>query len=124
MESITYTTEKAPAPAGPYSQAKQRGNILALAGQVGIDPHSGALAESFEDQATVAFSNLGAVLAEAGASMADVVMLRVYLTDTADFTAMNTIFAEFVPEPLPARTTIYTGLPEGMRIEIDGLAVV
>lgn len=124
MESITYLTEKAPSPAGPYSQAKQRGRILALAGQVGVDPRSGVLAEGFEDQAAMAFSNLGAVLTEAGASFDDVVMLRVYLTDTADFHAMNTIFAEFVPEPLPARTTIYVGLPEGMRIEIDALAVV
>lgn len=124
MKSTTYTTDAAPAPAGPYSQAVKRGNILALAGQVGIDPDSNTLAEGVEAQAKIALTNLGAVLAEAGASFEDLVMLRVYLTDTAHFQAMNTALAEFVPSAMPARTTVYVGLPEGMLIEVDALAVV
>jgi reactive intermediate/imine deaminase len=124
MKSTSYVTERAPRPAGPYSQAVKRGNILALAGQVGIDPRTSELVEGIEAQARVALTNLGSVLAEAGASFDDLVMLRVYLTDTDDFSAMNAVLAEFVPETMPARTTVYVGLPAGMLIEIDALAVV
>ncbi|MDA1362151.1 Rid family detoxifying hydrolase [Glycomyces luteolus] len=124
MKSINYATDLAPTPAGPYAQAKQRGNLLAVAGQIGVDPANGRLADGFKAQADMALRNLGAVLAEAGASFEDVLMFRVYLTNTADFAAMNAVFAEFAPKSLPARTTVYVGLPEGIHIEVDALAVL
>ena len=80
------------------------------------------------DQTRLTLQNVCRVLEAAGASFADVVMLRVYLTDRADFGSMNTAFEEFVArggaEAGPARTTVIVGLPfEGMRVEIDALAV-
>jgi 2-iminobutanoate/2-iminopropanoate deaminase len=68
--------------------------------------------------------NVNTVLAAAGASMDDVIMLRVYLTDVAHFGEMNQAYGEFVSEPFPARTTVYVGLPAGLLVEIDALAVL
>jgi len=51
-------------------------------------------------------------------------MMRVYLTDVADFPAMNEVYSAFVDAPFPARTTVYVGLPAGMLVEIDALAVL
>jgi enamine deaminase RidA (YjgF/YER057c/UK114 family) len=65
-----------------------------------------------------------AVLAAGGAGMDDVVMLRVYLTDPAHFAEMNAAYAEFLTEPMPARTTVYVGLPSGILVEIDAMAVL
>lgn len=124
MPSTGYSTGAAPAPAGPYSQGVRRGNVLALAGQVGVDPATGQLADGIGAQTRQALTNLGAVLREAGASFADVVMLRVYLTDPDHFATMNQVYSEFVVAPFPGRTTVYVGLPPGMLVEIDGLAVV
>lgn len=125
MESTVYTSKAAPAPGGPYNHAIRRGPVLALAGQVGIDPETGSLVEGgVAEQTRRALENLKAVLAEAGASFADVIMARVYLTDVAHFAEMNEVYAEVVGEPYPCRTTVYVGLPAGMLVEIDALAVV
>jgi len=125
MASQTFTSSAAPKPAGPYSHAVKRGNILALSGQVGIDPATGALVPGgIAEQTRQALRNLQAVLAEAGASFADVVMTRVYLTDVAHFEEMNNVYTEMVGVPLPCRTTVFVGLGPGMLVEIDLLAVV
>ncbi|GAA2304970.1 RidA family protein [Glycomyces scopariae] len=124
MQSLVYGTDLAPQPAGPYSQAKRRGGILAVSGQIGLDPQTGALADGFESQARLALSNLNAILSEAGGTMEDVVMLRVYLTCIGDFESLNRILAELAPIAMPARTTVYVSLPPGMHVEIDALAVV
>jgi 2-iminobutanoate/2-iminopropanoate deaminase len=124
MPSTGYSTSAAPAPAGPYSQGVRRGNVLALAGQAGFDPVTGQLVDGVAAQTRQALTNLAAVLREAGASFADVVMMRVYLTDPDHFAAMNEVYSEFVTAPFPGRTTVYVGLPAGMLVEIDGLAVL
>lgn len=125
MAKTAITTTQAPAPAAAYSQAVRKGNILQLAGQVGKDPATGALAgDDVQSQARQVFANLTAVLEAAGASVHDVVMMRVYLTDPAQFAAFNEVYAEFVSEPFPARTTVYVGLPVGLLVEIDALAVL
>jgi enamine deaminase RidA (YjgF/YER057c/UK114 family) len=64
------------------------------------------------------------VLEASGASMDDVVTMRVFLTDTAQFGEMNEVYAEAFRAPYPARTTVYVGLPDGLLVEIDALAVV
>jgi 2-iminobutanoate/2-iminopropanoate deaminase len=63
-------------------------------------------------------------LPEAGSSFADVVMLRVHLTEEGHFREMNTTLEKFLSEPYPARTTVYVGLPPDMLVEIDALAVI
>jgi reactive intermediate/imine deaminase len=124
MESIVISSEKALSPVGPHSQAVRRGNILAIGGQVGTDPHSGILCEGIHEQLRQAMTNIQELLKEAGSSFADVVMLHVYLTEQGHFREMNEILNEFLTEPYPARTTVYAELPPGMLVEVDALAVV
>jgi 2-iminobutanoate/2-iminopropanoate deaminase len=109
----------------PLSPGIRKGNILQVAGQVGVDPAAGDLAgTTVAEQTRQVLRNVEAVLAAAGASFTDVVMLRVYLTDTAHFAELNETYAELVPRPYPARTTVYVGLPPGLLVEIDALAVL
>lgn len=124
MDSMVISSERALPPVGPHSQAIRRGNILAIGGQVGTDPHSGILCEGIDEQLRQAMTNIQEILKEAGSSFADVVMLHVYLTEEGHFREMNNVFGKFLVEPYPARTTVYTELPPGMLVEIDALAVV
>lgn len=109
---------------GPYSHAIDTGSLVLLSGQTPLDPATGALVEgSIGDQARQCLANLGAVLAAAGLGFDDVVKCNVYLTDMADFAAMNEVYAEHFSEPFPARTTVaVAGLPLGARIEIELVA--
>jgi 2-iminobutanoate/2-iminopropanoate deaminase len=124
MESIVISSEKALPPVGPHSQAIRRGNILAVGGQVGTDPHSGILCDGIHEQLRQAMTNVQELLKEAGSSFADVVMLHVYLTEHGHFREMNQVLSEFLAEPFPARTTAYVQLPPDMLVEVDALAVL
>ena len=79
--------------------------------------------DTIQEQTRVALGNIAAVLASAGASLADVVRCGVFLADMADFRGMNDVYAEFFPDPLPARTTVGATLP-GILVEIDCVAVL
>ncbi|NIH84137.1 RidA family protein [Amycolatopsis granulosa] len=125
MAKVAITTEKAPKPAANYSPAVRKGPILQLAGQVPFDPETGEIVGStIAEQTRQVFANLEAVLTEAGSGWQDVVMVRAYLTDTAHFGEFNEVYNELMREPYPARTTVYVGLPKGVLVEIDLLAVV
>jgi reactive intermediate/imine deaminase len=125
MESTVYKTKSAPNPVGPYSQAVRRGNVLAVSGQVGLDPATGKLVEGgIVEQTRQVLTNLEAILESAGASFADVVTARIYLTDVADFAPMNEVYGKYLSEPFPCRTAVFVGLPTGMQIEVDVLAVL
>ena len=124
MESIVISSENALPPVGPHSQAIRRGNILAVGGQVGTDPHSGILCDGIHEQLRQAMTNVKELLEEAGSSFADVVTLHVYLTEHGHFREMNQVFSEFLAEPFPARTTAYVQLPPDMLVEVDALAVL
>jgi 2-iminobutanoate/2-iminopropanoate deaminase len=124
-DKIAIRTSKAPAAVASYSQAVRKGDILQIAGQGPGDPETGEfVGTTVAEQTRRTLENVQAILEEAGASFDDVVMLRVYLTRREDFAEMNAVYAEFVGEPYPARTTIFVGLIEGMLVEIDALAVV
>ncbi len=119
-------TNTAPGAIGPYSQGVRSGTHIFLSGQIPIDPASGEVVrESIEAETTQVLKNLSAVLAGAGATIADVVKTTVFLADLADFDAMNGIYAKFFQEPYPARSTIeVSALPKGVRVEIDAIAVI
>jgi 2-iminobutanoate/2-iminopropanoate deaminase len=118
-------TAEAPAPAGPYSQSVRIGSIVAAAGQGGADPATGELVgPGVAEQARQALANIAAVLAACGASLDDVIRVGVFLTDTQDFAALNDVYRSVFSEPHPARTTVYVGLPDGMKVEVDAIAVV
>ncbi|GAA1583706.1 MULTISPECIES: RidA family protein [Kribbella] len=126
------STTDAPPPMPVFSQGVRKGNILQVSGQGSVDPASGdfVFAGDVKGQTTRVLQNIEAILKAGGASMDDVVMLRVYLTQREDFGAMNEAYAEFVSTRtpsgvLPSRTTVFTGLPlPDMLVEIDALAVL
>lgn len=113
-----------PPPAGPYSQVAAIGSLVATTGQVGVDPTTGViLTDDFTLQVRQAFANLKVALRAAACSIDDVLRVGVYLTSPANFQQMNSVYGEFFSAPFPARTTLYVGLPVGMLIEVDALAV-
>lgn len=114
----------APAALGPYSHAVLSGDTLYTSGQIGLIPATGALAgESIEAQAEQVFQNLEAVLAAAGMTFANVVKTTVFLTDLADFAAMNAIYATKFPKDPPARSCVQVAkLPAGARMEMELIA--
>lgn len=124
MKNVIATTE-APAAVGPYSQAVAAGRTLFCAGQIPLDPATGALVEGdIRAQAQRVLENLGGVLRANGMSFADVVKTTVFLVDLAEFAAMNEVYARYFTEPFPARSTIQVaGLPKGARVEIEAIAV-
>jgi 2-iminobutanoate/2-iminopropanoate deaminase len=121
---VAHATAAAPQAIGPYSQAVSCGGFLFTSGQIALDPESGEmLAASFEAEAERVFANLGAVLAVAGCSFADVVKATVYLADMADFPRLNAIYAVAFGDHKPARSTVQAAaLPKGARVEIDLVA--
>ncbi|RLV49857.1 RidA family protein [Nocardioides mangrovicus] len=133
MTRTAVTTSDAPAPAHTFSQGVLAGGLLQVSGQGPVDPASGeyVFAGDVAAQTTRTLQNVEAILLAGGASLADVVMLRVYLTTRDDFAAMNQAYGDFLAERLgahavlPARTTVMVGLPrEEMLVEIDALATI
>ena len=125
MSKKVIATTNAPAAIGPYSQGVQAGNTVYLSGQIGFDPATMQLAEGLDAQARRVFSNLEAVAAAAGSSLADAVKLTIYLVDLGHFARVNEIMAQHFQEPYPARATVQVAaLPRGALIEVDAVLVV
>jgi reactive intermediate/imine deaminase len=123
MKQIIHT-EKAPRPAGPYSQGViTSGNTLYIAGQGPADPVTGRIPEGIEAQITRCLENVKAIVEAAGASMADVIKVNAYLKDMAHFPIYNEIYRRYFPEPFPARTTVQSDLPNFL-IEIDAIVAL
>lgn len=118
-------TERAPAPIGPYSQAVRVGDRLFVAGQIGVDPASGALASGGAAAETRrALQNLQAVVEAAGFTLADVVETEIFLADLERFAEVNAVYAEFFPSDPPARATVQVArLPKNAAVEIRLSAV-
>lgn len=119
-------TDQAPAAIGPYSQAVRAGQFVFTAGQIGLDPTTGQLvADDVAAQTRQVMANLAAVLAAAGSNLGQVVKTTIFLTDMADFAAVNAVYGEFFPAEPPARSTVaVAALPRGARVEIEAIALV
>ncbi len=117
-------TEKAPKAIGPYSQAIKVGNLVFASGQVPIVPATGEFVEGgIQEQTRQSLTNAKAILEEAGTSLAKVVKTTVYLSDMANFAAMNEIYAEFFSQPYPARSAVAVkDLPKGALVEVECIA--
>lgn len=124
MTNQAVSTSSAPAAVGPYSQGIVSGDLVFCSGQLGLDPATGTMVEGgVETQADRAMRNLAAVLDAAGVSINDVVKTTIFLADIDDFAAVNAVYATFMPDPPPARSTFAVGaLPKGGLIEIDAIA--
>lgn len=93
------STANAPAAIGPYSQALDLGNMVFVSGQLPVDPATGTMADTVEQQAAQSLANLKAILAEAGLSMNNVVKTVIFLADINDFAAVNAGLCRAVPRP-------------------------
>ena len=117
-------TDRAPEAIGPYSQSVACDGWLYTAGQVALDPATGELAAGdFAGQARQVLRNLEAVLTNAGCAPRDVVKATIYLVDFADFAELNALYAAFMGDHRPARSTVQVAaLPKGALLEIDLVA--
>lgn len=118
-------TPNAPAAIGPYSQGVSTGALIFTAGQIGLNPATGQLAEGVEAQARQVMANLAAILAAAGSSLDLVVKTTIYLQNMADFAAVNAIYGAAFSVTPPARSTVQVaGLPLGAQVEIEAIALL
>jgi reactive intermediate/imine deaminase len=133
-DKIALTPKTHTTPPAKFSHGVKKGNILQVAGQVGFLPAEEGKAPTpagptLREQTLQTLANVKAILEEGGATWDDAMMIRVYLTDVEHFPEMNEIYDAYFEEqgltqPAPARTTVYVGLPTGLLIEIDALAVL
>ncbi len=124
MNRTIIRTEKAPAAVGPYSQAVKVEQFIFTSGQIGINPLTGQLRMGIEEQTRQVLANLAAVVQAAGSGMERIVKTTIFLTDIAEFSTVNKIYAEaFIGEP-PARSTVQVAaLPLGALVEIEAVAL-
>ena len=126
MERRIIGTAGAPGAVGPYSQAVACDGWLYVSGQIPLDPETGEMMQGdIGAQAERVLTSLQAILEEAGAGLADVVKVNVYLLDMNDFQQVNEVYARFFGENRPARACVaVVGLPRGAQVEMDLVARV
>lgn len=124
MPRTAVTTGRIARPVGPFSPAVECDGSLYLSGQVAQDPITGTLIDGdVAAQTEQILLNATAILQAGGKDLDDVVKVGVFLTDMADFQAMNAIYARHFGAPYPARTTVeVSALPLGARVEMDFVA--
>ena len=121
----TIQTTKAPAAIGPYSQAVEANGFVFASGQLGINPATGEFVEGdVQAQTRQALTNARAIMKEAGLDLNNVIKTTVFLSDMANFAAMNEIYSEFFSEPYPARSAVAVKtLPKNALVEVECIAV-
>ena len=120
-------TNKAPLPVGPYNQAVMVKNTLYISGQVALNPTNNELIRgSIDEESHQIMKNIESILKEAGLDFKNVVRSKIYLTDMSNFSKVNEVYGSYFEKGHePARTTIeVSGLPLGVDVEIDMIAVV
>ncbi len=121
MNKKIHETKNAPAPIGPYSQAVEVSGFLYCSGQIPLDPHSGQVNQgSVGEQTQLVMKNIEAVLTAAGATFDNIVKTTIFITDMADFPAVNEVYGKYFRSAAPARSTVaVAGLPRGVKVEIE-----
>jgi len=124
MNKTIIKPAQAAAPVGPYSHAVRVGDLLFCSGQIPLDPVTGALvAGDIRAQTERVLQNIRVILADQNLTFAHVVKSTVFLTNLADFTAMNEVYAKYFNADPPARSTVQVAaLPKGANVEIEILA--
>ena len=117
------STDQAPAAIGPYSQAIETDNLVYTSGIIPVVPATGEIPEGSVAQARQAFTNLSNLLAAAGTGMDKVIKTTVFIKEMNDFGAINEVYAEFFPNPYPARSCVEVArLPKDVMLEIEAIA--
>ncbi|MBI4015657.1 MAG: hypothetical protein HY362_02980 [Candidatus Aenigmarchaeota archaeon] len=122
MRKVAVSTEKAPAPIGPYSQAVLHDGkyTLNLSGQIGIDPKTGKLVSGIEAQTRQALENVGGILSAVGWGYENVTSVTVYLVDMKDYPTVNRLYERMFSDTKPARAVVgVSSLPLGALVEIQ-----
>lgn len=119
-------TDRAPTPAGHYSQATAAGGHLYISGQLPIRPDGMELPDNgFDAQATQAIRNMLSILAAAGGTPRQLARVTAYIVGVANWPRFNQIYATLLPDARPARTVV--PVPElhyGFLVEIDAIAIL
>lgn len=117
-------TKNAPAAVGPYSQAIDVGDFVFCSGQIPLVPETGLMVEGgIEEQTRQMFTNIQAVLAEAGLGLENIIKTTVFMTDLGQFATFNGIYAEYFPAEPPARSCVeVSALPKGAMVECEVIA--
>lgn len=123
-KEIIYT-KNAPEPIGPYSQAVKFDNTVYVSGQIGINPTTGDIASTLEEETHQVLKNISAILIAANSSMEKVIKCSIFLTDMNDFTEVNEVYSQYFNLSAPARETVAVRtLPKNVQIEISCIAHV
>jgi len=119
------STSQAPAAIGPYSQAVSANGMLFVSGQIPLDAETMSIVgDNIQTQTQQVFANIKAILSEAGCSLSDVVRCDVFVANMADFSDLNTIYANEFGNHKPARQTIQAILPKSALVEISCIAII
>ena len=120
----TVHTDNAPAAIGPYSQAIIHGDTLYTSGQIPVDPATGEVGETIEEQTTQVFENLKGLLADAGSSLDQAIKTTVFIKNMDDFAKVNEIYATYFTGAFPARSCVEVArLPKDLLIEVEVTAI-
>ena len=118
-------TNNAPMAIGPYSQAIVTNNMVFTSGQIPVNPVTGEIPKTIEEQANQVFTNLKNLLEASGTSIEKVLKTTVFIKDMNDFAAVNEIYANYFTAPYPARSCVEVArLPKDVLIEVEAIAKV
>ena len=121
----TISTQNAPGAIGPYSQAAKIGNLIFVSGQLPINPQTGEMPESVEEQAKQSLENVKAILEAADSNLKNVVKAIIFLKDMNTFTKVNEVYSSYFDGNYPARSTIEVArLPKDALVEIEVTAFI
>ncbi len=122
--SKVISTDKAPAAIGPYSQAIEVNGMVFTSGVIPVNPQTGVIPETIEEQANQAFSNLRNLIEASGTTIDKVIKTTVFIKEMNDFGRINEIYSQYFKEPFPARSCVEVArLPKDVMIEVEAVAV-
>ena len=123
-DQVRIHSEKAPAAVGPYSQAVMCDGFLFVSGQIPLDPATGELVQgNIEAQVRRIIQNMEFIVKEAGGELKDIVKTKIFLMDMQNFALVNSVYAEYFGDILPARSAVQVaGLPLGAQVEMEAIA--
>lgn len=125
MKKEIISTKNAPAAVGAYSQGIKAGDLVFTSGQLPIDPKTGEMPETIEEQTARSLQNVSAILEGAGSSLEQAIKLTVFLQDINDFAAMNEVYASFFKGDPPCRSAVeVAAIPKGAKVEIEAIALI